>query len=351
MKKAMKKFGLSLCLLASLGLAAGCGSGGNDAQQGQTPAAPQETQETDKTINLGILQFADHGSLDNCRIGFIEGLKQGGYEEGKNLKINLSNAQSEPGTAGQIADQFVSNKVDMICAIATPAAQAAFNASEDKGIPVIYTAVSDPIGAQLAGEDKTSGKNVTGTSDELPLEKQVEMIRAFLPEAKTIGILYSTSEVNSESQIALLKPIAEKHGFTLETVGINSQADIPMAVDNLLTKVDCINNLTDNTVVSSLSVILEKATAKGIPVFGSEIEQVKLGCVASESIDYVKLGIQTGKMAARVLDGEDITTMPFEVVQDFEPVINSEKLAELGIDVPETITNAVDVCAEDNTAE
>ena len=153
MKKAMKKLGLSLCLLASLGLAAGCGNGA-DTKQSQT-AAPQETQEADKTINLGILQFADHASLDNCRIGFIEGLKQGGYEEGKNLKINLSNAQSEPGTAGQIADQFVSNNVDMICAIATPAAQAAFNASEDKGIPVIYTAVSDPIGAQLAGEDKT----------------------------------------------------------------------------------------------------------------------------------------------------------------------------------------------------
>ena len=124
-----------------------------------------------------------------------------------------------------------------------------------------------------------------------------------------------------------------------------------MAVDNLLTKVDCINNLTDNTVVTSLSVILEKATAKGIPVFGSEIEQVKLGCVASESIDYVKLGIQTGKMAARVLDGEDITTIPFEVVQDFEPVINSEKLAELGIAVPEAITNAVDVSAEEKAAE
>ncbi len=349
MKNAMKKLGLSLCLLASLGLAAGCGN--NNAQEGQTQQqAPEATDNgAAETVTLGIVQFADHGSLDNCRVGFIEGLKQGGFEEGKNLKIEYNNAQADTGTAGQIANQYASNNVDMICAIATPAAQAAFNAAEEKKIPVIYTAVSDPIEAQLANSDRISGKNTTGTSDELPLEKQVEMIRAFLPEAKTIGILYSTSEVNSESQIAKLEPIAEQYGFTLETVGINTQADIPMAVDNLLTKVDCINNLTDNTVVSSLGVIVEKATAKGIPVFGSEIEQVKNGCVASESIDYVKLGIQTGKMAAKVLNGEDITAMPFEVVEDFEPVINSEALEALGIALPESISNAVDVCAEEES--
>ena len=318
MKNAMKKLGLSLCLLASLGLAAGCGN--NDAQQGQAQQqAPEVTDNgTDETITLGIVQFADHGSLDNCRVGFIEGLKQSGFEEGKNLKIEYNNAQADTGTAGQIANQYVSNNVDMICAIATPAAQAAFNAAEEKGIPVIYTAVSDPIEAQLANSDMTSGKN-------------------------------TTSEVNSESQIAKLEPIAEQYGFALETVGISSQADIPMAVDNLLTKVDCINNLTDNTVVSSLSIIVEKATAKGIPVFGSEIEQVKNGCVASESIDYVKLGIQTGKMAAKVLNGEDITAMPFEVVQDFEPVINSEALEALGIALPESISNAVDVSAEEES--
>lgn len=350
MKRVMKKLGVTLCLAAALGLVAGCGNNNNQQQsQQQNQQQNQQAQQNDaEMVELGIVQFADHGSLDNCRNGFIEGLKQSGFEEGKNLKITYSNAQADTGTCGQIADQFVASDVDMICAIATPAAMAAFNAAEEKGIPVIYTAVSDPIGAQLAGEDKISGKNITGTSDELPLEKQVEMIRAFLPEAKSIGVLYSTSEVNSESQIALLKPIAEQYGFELVTVGINTQADIPMAVDNILTKVDCINNLTDNTVVSSLNVIVEKATAKGIPVFGSEIEQVKNGCVASQSIEYVQLGIQTGKMAARVLNGEDITTMPFEVVQDFEPVINSQALQALNMTVPESLSNAVDVASEED---
>lgn len=346
MKKSMKKFGVSLCFIAALGMAAGCGSNGSgNGQQAADPAG----DESDKVLTIGIVQYADHGSLDNCREGFIEGLKQSGFEDGKNIKIEMNNAQQDAGTAGQIANQYVSSNVDMICAIATPAAQAAFNAAEAKGIPVIYTAVSDPIEAQLANEDMTSGKNTTGTSDELPLEAQVQMIRAFLPEAKTIGIIYSTSEVNSESQIATLTPIAEQYGFTLEIVGINTTADIPMAADNLLTKVDCINNLTDNTVVASLGVIIEKANAKGIPVFGSEIEQVKIGCAASQSIEYVKLGIQTGEMAARVLNGEDITTMKYEVVKDFEPVYNSEVLEALGMSVPESMSNAIDVCAEETT--
>ena len=143
-----------------------------------------------------------HGSLDNCREGFLEGLKEEGIEEGKNLTVDYKNAEAAMDVANQIAQGFVSDGVDLICAIATPSAQSAYNAAMNADIPVIYTAITDPVAAELAKEDKSSVGNVTGTSDKLPVEKQLEMIREILPDAKTIGIMYTTSEANSESTIA-----------------------------------------------------------------------------------------------------------------------------------------------------
>lgn len=323
MKKRVQLMAMVLCTLMVTILLAGCSN-------------------SDK-ITIGISQFADHPSLDNCRNGFIEGLKQEGYEEGKNVTFDYQNAQTDMGIANQIASNFVSKKYNLICGIATPAAQAAFNAAEANKIPVIYSAISDPVGAQLATADGTSGKSVTGTSDQLPVEKQLAMIREFLPKATKIGILYSTSEVNSQTQIAEFKKLAPKYNFEIVEGGVNAAADIPLAVDAMLSKVDCINNLTDNLVVSSLATILDKAGAKKIPVFGSEIEQVKNGCLASESIDYFALGIQTGKMAARVLKGEDITKMKYEIIKDSAVVVNSTVLKDLGMTLPAAYEGKVEL--------
>lgn len=328
MKKTLKKLGMILSLTACVGMLAGCGGNKQEQQAADNGA--------DKVYKIGINQFADHPSLDNCRLGLIDGLKEAGYEEGVNVEFLYDNGMADTGITNQIAQNYVANKCDLICGIATPAAQASYNAAEGK-VPVIYTAVSDPVAAGLADEQGL-GKATTGTSDVLPLEKQVEMIRAFLPEAKTIGVLYSTSEANSVAHIARLEEIVDDYGFTLVTVGVTNASEIPMAADNILGKVDCLNNLTDNTIVSSLSVILDKANAKGIPVFGSEIEQVKNGCAAAESIDYYQLGVQTGKMAARVLDGEDINTMPFEAIKDSATVINSKVLEVMGITLDENMT-------------
>lgn len=323
MKKAMKKLGMVLSLAACMGMMmAGCGGNKNSDSEEQV-------------YKIGINQFADHGSLDNCREGFIEGLRQSGFVEGENVEFSYENANTDPGIAAQIAGNQVANGVDLICAIATPAAQASYNAAEPKGIPVIYTAISDPVAAGLATEENGAGLAVTGTSDLLPLDEQVAMIRQLMPEAKTIGVLYTTSEENSISNIARLEEIVKEYDFTLVTKGISAPADIPMAADAILNQVDCLTNLTDNTVVNSLSVILDKANAKGIPVFGSEVEQVKLGCAAAANIDYYKLGIMTGKMAAEVLNGKDITTIPYETITDNEIVVNSEVLANFGLSVPE----------------
>lgn len=292
-------------------------------------------------VTIGIGQFAEHASLDNCREGFIAGLKEGGFVEGENLKVLLDNAQADGGIAAQIANDYVSKKVDLICGIATPMAQSAFGAVKNTDIPVIFTAVTDPILAELATEDKTPTGNITGTSDKLPVEKQLEMIRKVLPDAKTIGILYSTSEINSVSAIEEYKEAAGNFGFEIVESGIAITSDIPLATDNLLSKVDCITNLTDNTVVSSLPIILNKASEKNIPVFGSEVEQVKIGCLAAVGLDYYDLGVQTGKMAADVLKGEKkASEMKFEVIEDAAFYGNIAVADKLGITLPKDLVDA-----------
>ena len=298
----MKKKILAVLLTAvcTMGMVAGCG--GNTSDNGT--AGTQAAEASGDSYKIGISQFAEHGSLDNCREGFLEGLKEAGIEEGKNLTVEYQNAQTDTGTASTIADSFVSGKVDMICAIATPCASSAYNSCLNTDIPVVYTAVSDPVSAGLANEDGTSIGNITGSSDILPVEEQLKMIREMMPEAKKIGILYTTSEANSCSTIAQYKSLAGDYGFEIVDTGINTSADIEIAATDLVSKVDCLCNLTDNTVVNALQTVLDKANNAGIPVFGSEIEQVKSGCVASMGIDYFQLGVETGAMAAKILKGE-----------------------------------------------
>lgn len=301
-------------------------------------ACGKEAEEAAYTV--GISQFAEHGSLDNCREGFLQGLAEAGIEEGKNLTIVFDNAQADMGTASTIADSYVSQKVDLICAIATPTAMSAYNSCLNTDIPVIYTAVSDPVEAGLAGEDGSSVGNITGTSDALPVTEQLAMIRQMLPEAKTIGIIYTTSETNSVSTIAEYKENAAEYGFEIVDTGINTIADVPMAVADMAAKVDCITNLTDNTVVSALQTVLDEAEKQKIPVFGSEVEQVKSGCVASMGLDYVALGRQTGAMAAKVLKGEaKASEMPFEVISGASLYLNTAAAEKIGLAIPEEMKN------------
>lgn len=288
---------------------------------------------------IGLGQFGPHGSLDNCREGFLAGLAEEGIVEGENLTVDYQDANFDGGTTNLIAQSFVSKNVDLICAIATPMAQAAFNAAEGKDIPVIFTAVTDPVMAQI------DEGNITGTSDMLPVDAQLKLIRAIMPEATKIGILYTTSEVNSESAIAVYEELATGYGFEIVKSGISVAADIPLAIDSLLSKVDCISNLTDNTVVGSLPIILEAANTKNIPVFGSEIEQVKIGCAAAEGLEYYELGKQTGKMAARVLKGEATASeIPYEIIEESFLYVNSDVMAEMGLTLPSEMSGrAIDV--------
>lgn len=294
------------------------------------------TTESGKTVTIGIGQFAEHGSLDNCRKGFIKGLKASGYEEGKNLKIVYENAGTDGGTAAQITDNFISSKVDMICAITTPMAQTVYSKVKSTDIPIIFTAVTNPVMAGFANEDGTSVGNITGTSDRLPIRDQLKMIKRVMRKVKTVGILYCTSETNSESAVKEYKEIASEYDIEIIEQAVTGTADVPLATDSILAKVDCLCNITDNTVVNSLDIVLDKAKKAGKLVFGSEVEQVKKGCIASMGLDYVALGEATGKMAAEVLKGnKKASEMNFETFSEAKFYGNTDVAEEMGIEFPE----------------
>ena len=333
----MRKKVVAVLLTAAMTMtmAVGCGSSSGSSSDST------KTADAGESYTIGISQFAEHGSLDNCREGFLEGLAEEGIEEDKNLIVEYKNAAADMGTAGQIANSFVSDKVDLICAIATPSAQTAYNAAMDADIPVVYTAITDPVAAELATEDGTPVGEVTGTSDKLPVEAQLKMIREMLPDAKKLGIMYTSSEANSVAAIEEYKDLVGDYGFTLVEKAITSTADISLAADELISEVDCITNLTDNTVVASLPTILDKANKKNVPVFGSEIEQVKIGCLAAEGIDYVALGKQTGKMAAQVLKGEKkASEMNFELITEPGFYVNTKVAENLGVTVPDDLKDS-----------
>ena len=360
----MKKKAMALTVAAMMAAAMITGCGQTAATTVETAAdttvqTEESTADTESTAadtaaadgesyTIGISQFAEHGSLDNCRTGFLEGLKEAGIEEGVNLTVLFDNAQADTATASMISDNYVSQKVDLICAIATPSAMSAYNSCLDGDIPVIYTAVSDPVSAGLAKEDKTPEGNITGTADTLPVEAQLKMIRDLMPDAKKIGILYTTSEANSVSTIKEYKELAENYDFEIVDSGINTVADVEMAAKDLASKVDCISNLTDNTVVSALQTVIAAADEKNIPVFGSEIEQVKIGCLASMGIDYIALGKQTGEMAAKILKGESkAEEMPYEVCSGASFYVNTAVADKLNFELDQaTVDGAAEVFDE-----
>ena len=354
--KEMKRKMMAAVLVMAMtaGVLGGCGnSTGNNAktdtnaQNNANTAEIKENANADVTeianadgtvYKVGIVQYVDDASLNQIEKAIEAELDAKGAELGVTFDYAdyTYNGQADSSTLNQIAADLVAEGVDVIIPIATPAAMIMQNATEDNQIPVVFSAVSDPVSAGLAKEDKTPEGNITGTADTLPVEAQLKMIREVLPDATKIGILYTTSEANSLSTIETYKELADDYGFEIVESGINTLADVDMAAADLAAKVDCISNLTDNTVVQGLQTVLAKASAAGIPVFGSEVEQVKNGCLAAEGIDYVALGKQTGAMAAKVLKGEaEASDMPYEACEGANLYINTEVASDLGITFPE----------------
>lgn len=275
-----------------------------------------------RDIKIGVTQIMEHPALDSARVGFEKALKDGGYGE---AKIDYQNAQGDFGTAQMIANSFVQGKKDMIYAISTPSAQATYNVT--KKIPILITAVTDAKAAGLVGE------NITGTSDATSIYKQLETITKVLPKAKKVGIIYNTSEQNSQVQVAKAKEESKKLGLEIVEVGVTNVNDMAMGLDSLLDKVDVLYTPTDNLVVSATPLVLDKANRKNIPVVGCIEEQVAQGALITDTIDYEKLGYQTGEMAIRVLKGEEPKNMPVETLKDTQLIVNKKAAEKYGVDL------------------
>ena len=290
---------------------------------------------------IGVLQYMEHGALDAAYEGFIVGLAEKGYIEGENIKIDLKNAQGDLTTTQTIANQYVSDDVDMMFAIATQAVQSAYNATKD--IPILMTAVTDPVEAGVVKDWNQSGTNVTGTSDLTPVAKQMELITELVPEAKTVGVIYTTSEVNSEVQVKMAEEAASNLGLQVIRVGVTTVNDIPQAVASVIDKVDAMYAPTDNLIASSMPVLWNACLDKKVPIVAGVDTMVIDGGIATEGIDYYQLGYETGLMAAQVLEGKDPSTMPINTLQNTTLIVNQKNAEAIGLSIPDSILKGAEI--------
>ena len=284
----------------------------------------QSVAQEGKKFKIGISQFAEHPALDDVRKGFEDELKSLGV----NADIIYKNSQGDTGVAGVIAQKFVSDKADLIFGIATVSAQAA-KQSTDK-IPVLFSAVTDPVNSQLVKTMDKVGGNVTGTTDATPMEKQLGLFQKIDPKIKKVGIIYNTSESNSEIQVANAKEIGAKLGLEIRAVGVNNINDIPQAVNSMISKVDGFYTITDNIVASAINLISMAANERGMVTVGAEEAHVKGGILLTDGLSYYELGRQTGRMAKEILvDGKKPEDMPVETLANTTKVVNEKTMKNL----------------------
>ena len=277
-----------------------------------------------KKFKIGISQFAEHPALDDVRKGFEDELKSLGV----NADITYKNSQGDTGVAGVIAQKFVSDKSDLIFGIATVSAQAAKQSTDN--IPVLFCAVTDPVNSQLVKTMDKVGGNVTGTTDATPMEKQLGLFQKINPKIKKVGIIYNTSESNSEIQVANAKEIGAKLGLEIRAVGVNNINDIPQAVNSMISKVDGFYTITDNIVASAINLISMAANERGMVTVGAEEAHVKGGILLTDGLSYYELGRQTGRMAKEILvDGKKPEDMPVETLANTTKVVNEKTMKNL----------------------
>lgn len=320
----MKKWITTGLLTASLLALAACGES-NNASEGN-----------DGSKTVGVLQLVEHGSLNAAYEGFKEGLAEAGYTEGENLTIEYQNAQNSQDNLKSMSERLVNANPDLLLGIATPAAVSLANETTDT--PIVVTAVTDLVGAKLADSNEEPGRNITGTSDMVPIEQQINLLLSIVPDAKKIGIMYNAGEANSKIQADLAEEALKAAGVDVKVLTANTTNDVQQVTTSLAKDVDGIYIPTDNTFASAAAIVGEVAKETKTPIVAGSVEQVDDGALATYGIDYKSLGIQTGKLAAKILDGDaEPATTPVETAENLELVVNEEMAAALGID-PASIT-------------
>lgn len=288
-------------------------------------------------VTVAVTAIVEHPALDAARDGVKEALAEAGYKEGENLKFLYESAQGNPGTAAQIARQFVGEEPTVIVPISTPSAQAVVSATRD--IPVVFTAVSDPVGAQLVKDAAKPGRNVTGLSDMSPVAEHIKLIKEISPNAKSIGFLYNTAETNSVSILAALKEEAAKNDMTvIESVATKS-AEVQGAARALVGRADVFYIPTDNTIVSAFEAAVGVAEEAKIPLYAADTGSVDRGAVAALGFNYFDVGKQTGAIVVRILKGEAPGDIPVNVAAGTDLVINKGAATRMGVTLPEAIVS------------
>lgn len=328
---------IGLMLLLSLAVF-GCGQPAKTpAEETGEPSAEGETE----VYKIGIVQIAEHPALDAAREGFIAALNAEGFIDGENISLNFQSAQNEQAVALTIAEGFVSDNVDLILAIATPAAQAAATATKE--IPILITAVTDPVAAELVESMEKPNTNVTGTTDMNPIKEQLELILELVPGAEKIGILYNSGEINSVVQVDIAKQVASELGIGLEEAIATNTGEVTSAAEALLGKVDAFYVPTDNTIVDAISSVIRVAEEYKIPLIAAESESVKNGALATVGITYYGLGEQTGYMAAEILRGADPSTMSIQGSTEYTFTVNTTAAKNMGVELPDNILEQAEI--------
>ena len=296
-----------------------------------TAMAPASAQEK----SVAVTAIVEHPALDAVRDGVQAALKEAGYESGKNLKWQYQSAQGNTGTAAQIARKFIGDKPDAIVAIATPSAQAVVAAT--KSVPVVYSAVTDPVAAKLVPSMEPSKTNVTGTSDVLALEKQIELIKQVVPGAKRVGMVYNPGEANSVVVVKELQKLLPAAGLTLVEAAAPRSVDVSSAARSLIGKVDVIYTSTDNNVVSAYEALVKVGQDAKIPLVASDTDSVKRGAIAALGINYRDLGEQTGRMVVRILKGEKPGDIKSETSSKLELFVNPGAAEKQGVKLSDAL--------------
>lgn len=361
----MKKF-LSVLLSAALAasLMTACGSGNSASGSGETtPASQAETQAdtaqteagaadtqsgdasadsqaptaTGEAVSIGVIQYMQHGSLDEAYEGFVDGLEEAGYVQGENLTIDFQNASGDTSTAQTICDNFKNSGVDLVLAIATPAAQSAVNVFDGTDVPVLFTAVTDAVEAQLVESNEAPGKNVTGTVDMPVISDQIQVIRDILPDATRLGILYTSSEANSEIQAQEAQAAAEALGFDVTVATASNTNEIQQTMTSVVGSVDAVYIPSDNGFASAMGTVNNIAVENQLPVFCAVEAMIQEGGIATTAINYYDLGKQTAAQAVRILNGESASEIPVENQENCGLVVNKTFAESVGVTIPEDI--------------
>ena len=293
-----------------------------------------------KSFTVSVNQIVEHPALDAVRTGFQDSLKEKGYE----VKYNVHIAQGNISTANLIARQILGEKPDLVLAIATPTAQAC--AQVIRTTPILITAVTDPVGAGLVDSLEKPGANISGMTDMSPVDRQVDLVREFIPGIRKLGIIYNSGEANSISILKVLKEVSRQRGIEVEEATVTNASGVAQAAKSLVGRAEAIYIPTDNTVVSVFEAITKVSEENDLPLFAADVDSVPRGAIAALAIDYYQMGRQTGDMAERIFKGADTATMPVETLLDLKLYVNPKAADRMGVKVPDPVLKQADKIVE-----